>query len=89
MFIENFKRKKEVHSSFYFAYELESDGTLKHVFWADGLTRLNYTLYGDVVSFDTTYDTNRYKMIFAPFTGLDNHKLCVTFGAAFLGDEKA
>ena len=27
-------------------------------------------------------------MIFAPFTGLDNHRLYVTFGAAFLGDEK-
>jgi len=52
----------------------------------DGLARLNYALYGDVISFDTTYDTNRYKMIFAPFTGLDNHQLCVTFGAAFLGD---
>jgi len=58
MFIENFKRKKVVHSSFYFAYELEANGTLKHVFWADGVARLNYALYGDVVSFDTTYDTN-------------------------------
>jgi len=28
-------------------------------------------------------------MIFAPFTGLDNHRLCVTFGAEFLSDEKA
>jgi len=89
MFIENFKRKKEVHPSFYFAYELDSDGTLKHVFWTDDFARLNYALYGDVVSFDTTYDTNRYKMIFASFTGLDNHRLCVTFGAAFLRDEKA
>ena len=89
MFVENFKRKQEVHPSFYFAYELDVDGTLKHVFWADGVARLNYSLYGDVVSFDTTYDTNRYKMVFAPFTGLDNHRLCVTFGAAFLGDEKA
>lgn len=26
-------------------------------------------LYGDDVSFGTTFDTNRYKMIFAPFTG--------------------
>jgi len=59
MFIENFKRKKEVHPSFYFACELESDSTLKHVFWTDGLARLNYALYGDIVSFDTTYDTNR------------------------------
>ena len=42
------------------------------MFWTDGLARLNYALYHDVVSFDTTYDTNRYKMIFAPFTRLDN-----------------
>jgi len=28
-------------------------------------------------------------MIFAPFTGLDNHRLCVTFGATFLRDERA
>ena len=27
-------------------------------------------------------------MIFAPFTALDNHRLPVTFGVAFLGDEK-
>jgi len=87
MFIENFKRKQNVHPSFYFAYELDVDGTLTHVFWADGIARFNYSLYGDVLSFETTYDTNRYKMIFAPFSGLDNHRLCVSFGAAFLSDE--
>jgi len=53
-----------------------------------GSREASYPLYGYVASFDTTYDTNRYKMIFAPFTGLDNHRLCVTFGVAFLGDEK-
>ena len=72
MFIKNFRRKKEVHLPFYFAYKSESDDTLKCVFWADGLTRLNCASYGNVTSFDTTYDTNRYKMISAPFTGLDN-----------------
>jgi len=87
MFIENFKRKQNVHPSFYFAYELDVDGTLKHVFWADGITRFNYSLYSDVLSFDATYDTNTYKMIFAPFTGLDNHRLCISFRAAFLSDE--
>ena len=86
MFVENSKRKQKVHPSFYFVHELDVDGTLKHVFWADGMARFNYSLYGDGVSFDTTYDTNRYKMIFAPFTGLDNQRLCITFGTAFLGD---
>jgi len=88
MFIENFRRKQNVHQSFYFAYELDVDGTLKHVFWTDGIARFNYLLYGDVLSFDTTYDTNRYKMIFAPFTGLDKHMQCVSFGVVFLSDEE-
>jgi len=89
MFIENFNRKQNVHPSFYFAYELDVDDTLKHVFWAYGIARFNYSLYGDVLSFDTTYDIKRYKMIFASFTRLDNHRSCVSFGATFLNDEKS
>jgi hypothetical protein len=61
--------------------------TLTHVFWADGICRKNYSLFGDVISFDTTYETNKYLRIFAPFTGLNHHSHCVTFGAAFLADE--
>ena len=58
------------------------------MFWADGIARLNYSLCDDMVCFDTTYDTNRYKMMFAPFTGLDTHRLCVRFVVAFMGDKK-
>ena len=43
---------------------------------------------GDVVSFDNTYATNKYSMIFAPFTGVNHHRQCVTFGALFLSDER-
>ena len=32
MFIENFKRKQNVHPSFYFAYELDANGTLSMCF---------------------------------------------------------
>ena len=67
MFIENFKRKQKVHPSFYFTYELDVHGTFKRAFWANGIARFNYSLYDDVLSFDTTYDTKRYKMMFAPF----------------------
>ena len=30
---------------------------------------------------------NRYNMIFVPFTGIDNHQRCVTFGAALIAQE--
>jgi hypothetical protein len=74
IFIDNFRRKQEVDPSFYYAYEANEEGRLKHVFWADGISRKNYSVFGDVVSFDTTYRTNKYLMIFAPFTGVNHHR---------------
>ena len=42
-------------------------------FWVDARSRLAYEQFGDVITFDTTYKTNKYSMPFAPFTGLNNH----------------
>jgi len=36
-------------------------------FWADAMSRKNYSHFSDAVSFDSTYSTNQYNMIFAPF----------------------
>ncbi|KAK9070388.1 hypothetical protein SSX86_010790 [Deinandra increscens subsp. villosa] len=47
----------------------------------------NYEVFGDVIAFDATYDTNLYKMIFVPFTSVDHHKKCVTFGVGLLSSE--
>ncbi|XP_019171103.1 PREDICTED: protein FAR1-RELATED SEQUENCE 5-like [Ipomoea nil] len=33
------------------------------------------------------YKTNRYGLVFVPFTGIDNHKKCVTFAAALIARE--
>jgi hypothetical protein len=54
----------------------------------DATSRKNYSHFGDVVSFDSTYTTNQYNMIFAPFTGVNHHLQSVFFGAAFLANEK-
>ncbi|XP_019188958.1 PREDICTED: protein FAR1-RELATED SEQUENCE 5-like [Ipomoea nil] len=59
----------------------------KGFFWADAVSRKNFALFGDVVSFDATYRTNRYKLVFVPFTGIDNHKRSITFGAGLLTRE--
>ncbi|XP_074292216.1 protein FAR1-RELATED SEQUENCE 5-like [Silene latifolia] len=36
---------------------------------------------------DATYGTNKYDMVFVPFTGVDHHKRCITFRAGLIGDE--
>jgi len=74
MFIENFRRMQLKNPSLYFAYEMDDNSRLKYVFWADGISRKNYYLFGDAVSFDTAYGTNKYSMIFAPFTGINHHR---------------
>jgi hypothetical protein len=40
------------------------------------------------VSFDATYSTNQYNMIFTYFTGINHHMQSVFFEAAFLANEK-
>ncbi|XP_071727513.1 protein FAR1-RELATED SEQUENCE 5-like [Rutidosis leptorrhynchoides] len=62
---------------------------LAGAFWADQASKENYKVFGDVVSFDSTFRTNKYDMKFISFTGIDNHKKCVTFGAALLAKEDA
>nr|GEW21433.1 protein FAR1-related sequence 5-like [Tanacetum cinerariifolium] len=54
---------------------------------ADDTMKCNYAVFGDVVSFDATFRTNKYDFIFVPFTGIDHNQKCVTFGAALLSDE--
>ncbi|KZV14291.1 hypothetical protein F511_43796, partial [Dorcoceras hygrometricum] len=64
--IEFFESEKDKNSSFFFTYETDSENRFSRCFWADPVLRKAYIVFGDVVVFDTTYNTNRYGMIFAP-----------------------
>ncbi|KAH6787276.1 hypothetical protein C2S52_006828 [Perilla frutescens var. hirtella] len=87
MLVDNLLSKQESCSEFFFEYCVDKDNNLTRIFWADALSRRNYAFFGDVVSFDATYNTNSYSMIFTPFTEKDNHGKCVTFGADLLSGE--
>ena len=67
---------------------VDEQGQLVCVFWADATCRKNYSVFGDVVSVDSTYSTNQYNMKFVPFTGVNHHLQSVFLGAAFLANEK-
>jgi len=45
----------------------------------------DYKEFGDVISFDTTYITNKSKMSFAPSIGVNNHFQSRLLGCALLG----
>ncbi|KAD2393198.1 hypothetical protein E3N88_40175 [Mikania micrantha] len=62
-------------------------GVLQAIFWADDVSKFSYQLFSDVLAFDATYSTNKFNMIFVPFTGVGHHKKCVTFGVGLIHNE--
>ncbi|XP_019149868.1 PREDICTED: protein FAR1-RELATED SEQUENCE 5-like [Ipomoea nil] len=87
MVVEDMYKNKEMEPDFYFDFDLNEDRELCRLFWADTISRKNFACFGDVMSFDATYSTNRYKLVFVPFTGVDNHKRSITFGAGLIARE--
>ncbi|GJS29286.1 FAR1-related sequence 5-like protein [Tanacetum coccineum] len=86
MFIHKMENRKKHASDFSFDYLVEN-AELFRIFWADEVSKYNYREFGDVVSFDATFKTNKYKMVFVPFTAIDNHRKCVTVAAGLLKNE--
>ncbi|XP_027067800.1 protein FAR1-RELATED SEQUENCE 5-like [Coffea arabica] len=73
--------------NFFYAIQVDQDALITNIFWADGLMRVDYASFGDVVCFDTTYRKNNEGRPFALFVGVNNHKQTAIFGAALLYDE--
>ncbi|XP_022889311.1 protein FAR1-RELATED SEQUENCE 5-like [Olea europaea var. sylvestris] len=74
-------------SGFYFNIDLDEECRLKNIFWADNRSRQAYKEFGDVVTFDTTYLTNKYDMPFAPFVGVNHHGQSILLGCGLVSNE--
>ncbi|KAH7663176.1 FHY3/FAR1 family protein [Dioscorea alata] len=87
MFYEYLKSEQENNSAFTFKIETDDENRLTHCFWADATCRKSYKYFGDVVVFDTTYNTNKYCMVLAPIVGVNHHGRTTVFGCALLSKE--
>nr|GMD52477.1 protein FAR1-RELATED SEQUENCE 5-like [Ipomoea batatas] len=85
--VDKYRKKQLLFPTYTFEYETDDEQQLRGLFWTDPIAKENYQRFGDMVSFDATYSTNRYNMVFVPFTGIDNNKKCVTFGAGLISKE--
>ncbi|XP_057769371.1 protein FAR1-RELATED SEQUENCE 5-like [Salvia miltiorrhiza] len=85
--VKYFASKSNAEPFFFWKHECDEDGRLMNFFFRDSRSALDYESFGDVLSLDTTYRTNRYNLICAPFVGINHHSQNVMFGMAFLSDE--
>ncbi|XP_029145717.1 protein FAR1-RELATED SEQUENCE 5-like [Arachis hypogaea] len=52
-----------------------------------GKSRAAFDYFGDVVSFDTTYNTNRYNLVLGSFVGVNHHGQSTLLGCALIKNE--
>ncbi len=88
LLLDTFKRRASEDVDFFYEVLVDSENRLSSFIWIDEVMKADYTTFGDVVVFDTTFRTNRYNMFCAPFIGLNNHKQNVVFAVAFLVGQK-
>ncbi|KAL4332232.1 hypothetical protein GQ457_07G032610 [Hibiscus cannabinus] len=85
--LDYFRGCQSKNPGFFYAIQTDIDGCLANCFWADARSRMAYKHFGDVVTFDPTYLTNKYRMPFVPFAGVNHHFQSILFGCALLWDE--
>jgi hypothetical protein len=67
--------------------DLDDELRVRNVFWVDARSKVAYESFHDVITFDTTYLTNKYDMSFASFIGLNHHSESIILGCGLLSDE--
>ncbi|KAK9133206.1 hypothetical protein Scep_012734 [Stephania cephalantha] len=82
-----FRLMQKESPGFSYAVQLEQQNQICNFFWADAKSKIDYSYFGDVVCFDTTFQTNKENMPCAPIVGVNHHGMTVIFGCALLVDE--
>jgi zinc finger SWIM domain-containing protein 3 len=85
--LKYFQDKKSENPAFQSDVQLDCEEKIANIFWADARMIIDYAHFGDVVTFDTTFGTNKEYRPFGVFVGFNHFRETVIFGAALLYDE--
>ncbi|KAI8538633.1 hypothetical protein RHMOL_Rhmol09G0119500 [Rhododendron molle] len=82
-----FQKQTMDNPYFFHGMQLDVDEMITNIFWADHEMIRDYGLFGDTLSFDTTFRTNKEFRPLAIFTGFNHFRMTVIFGVALMYDE--
>jgi zinc finger SWIM domain-containing protein 3 len=72
---------------FQYALQMDCKEHITNIFWADVKMIMDYAHFDDVVSFDTTFETNKESRPFGVFVRFNHFRETIVFGAALMYDE--
>lgn len=82
-----FAQMQAKNPNFFYLMDLDVEGHLRNVFWADAKSRAAYRYFNDVIAFDTSYVKDKYKTPLALFIGVNHHGQSVLLGCGLLSEE--
>lgn len=85
--LEGCKAMKEADENFVYDYTVDGNDKVEMIAWTYQDSVLLYSMYGDVVLFETTYESVTYGMTFGVWLGINNNGSTVLFGCVLLQDE--
>ena len=78
---------QKINPEFFYDYDVDADNRVRNVFWANASCKGSYEDFGDCVTFDTTYKTNKFHMQLGVFVGVNHHLQSTIFAVALVRDE--
>ena len=69
-----FQDKIAENPSFQYALEMDREEQIANIFWVDAKMITDYAYFGDFVSFDTTFGTNKENRLFGVFVGFNQFR---------------
>lgn len=87
LLLDHFMQMQDDNSKFFYAVDLNEEHRLRNVFWVDAKGMEDYDNFSDVVSLETTYFTNKYKLPLVLFVGVNHHIQPTLLGCALIADE--
>ncbi|KAK4846842.1 hypothetical protein QYF36_022538 [Acer negundo] len=85
--LEACKSMVERDADFVCDYTTDENDKVENIAWSYGDSIRAYSLFGDVVTFDTTYRSITYGLLLGVWFGMDNHGETISFGCVLLQDE--
>lgn len=87
LLLEYFMQMQEENPKFFYAVDLNEEHRLRNVFWVDAKGMEDYSNFSDVISLDTTYFSNKYKIPLVLFIGVNHHIQPTLLGCSLIADE--
>ncbi|XAR68257.1 hypothetical protein NMG60_11003328, partial [Bertholletia excelsa] len=72
---------------FVYNFTTDENGKIENIAWSYGESVRSFSVFGDVVTFDTTCRSITYNMLLGVWFGIDNYGKAIFLGCALLQDE--